>query len=206
MTKLKPLINWSPERYDRLSKNYDRFAAWFFPIGDIGRERVLSGLRSGRILDIACGTGTLLEKAHQAGLECYGIDTSWGMLTETKKKVSAAEVVQASFYKLPFRKDQFEYVVETNAVSGADINAMDVLQEMLRVCAKEGEIRIGDYGKANRKSTWWRILEIIGILIGDYPHDYPVLFRELGYEAAVEKLGWGGMYQYIQVNRLAQIF
>jgi ubiquinone/menaquinone biosynthesis C-methylase UbiE len=199
MTKLKPLIEWSPARYDRLAKNYDRFAAWFFPIGDIGRERVISGLEKGLLLDVACGTGTLLEKARQAGLGHVGIDTSWGMLTETKRKTPTALVVQASFYALPFAKDQFDFVVETNAVSGADIHADEVLREMLRVGNTGGEIRLGDYGKTDRKAFWYRILEKIGILIGDYPHDYPELFRGLGYEAEVENLAWGGMYQYIRV-------
>jgi ubiquinone/menaquinone biosynthesis C-methylase UbiE len=201
MPKLKPLINWSPRLYDKLAENYDRFAAWFFPIGDLGRERVVSGLEPGAILDVACGTGTLLEKAQLEGLNCFGIDTSWGMLTETRRKVSNAKVVQASFYALPFAGESFYYVVETNAVSGADINPDQVLSEMLRVCKSGGEIRLGDYGKSNRKGFWYRLLEIIGILIGDYPHDYQEIFEFLGYEAVVENLGWGGSYQFIQVYK-----
>ena len=201
MAKLKPLIDWSPARYDRLAKNYDRFAAWFFPIGDIGRERVLSGLDKGLLLDVACGTGTLLEKARQTGLVYVGIDTSWGMLTETKRKIPAAPVIQASFYALPFAKGKFDIVVETNAVSGADIHADEVLREMLRVCNTGGEVRLGDYGKSDRKGLWYRMMEKIGILVGDYPHDYLELFRRLGYEADVEYLAWGGMYQYIRVIR-----
>lgn len=200
MPKLKPIINWTPTLYDRLSKYYDRFAEWFFPIGDIGRERVISGLEAGSILDVACGTGTLLEKAHEKGMLCVGIDTSRGMLLEAKKKVPAAELVQASFYALPFEKKQFQYVVETNAVSGADIEAEIVLSEMLRVCASGGEIRIGDYGKSERKGIWKQILERIGILIGDYPHDYKKLFRDMGFEAEIEDLGWKGMYQFIRVD------
>ena len=122
MPRLKPLINWTPALYDRLSKYYDHFANWFFPIGDIGREKVVAGLDSGLLLDVACGTGTLLEKSHRIGLNCVGIDTSWGMLTEMKRKVPAAAAVQASFYSLPFTKKTFDFVVETNAVSGVDIN------------------------------------------------------------------------------------
>jgi hypothetical protein len=58
--KNKPLINWTPDLYDRLSKYYDHLAKWLFPIGDHGRQKVVTGLESGSILDIACGTGTLL--------------------------------------------------------------------------------------------------------------------------------------------------
>lgn len=204
MSKLKPIIAWTPSLYDRLSKHYDRFAKWLFPIGDQGRERVVSGLVSGLILDVACGTGTLLKKAHLSGLDCIGIDTSLGMLLETKKKVPAAEVVQASFYTLPFAEKQFDYVVETNAVSGAEISAKSVLREMLRVCADEGELRLGDYGKSSREGLWINILVLLGILFGDYPHDYKELFRAMGYEGQIENLGWGGMYQYIRVVKQQQ--
>jgi ubiquinone/menaquinone biosynthesis C-methylase UbiE len=199
MSSLKPIISWTPSLYDRISNQYDRLARWFFPIGDLGRERVVSDLEPGQILDIACGTGSLLEKAHQSGLACIGIDTSRGMLLETRKKVPSADLVQASFYALPFSDNQFEYVVETNAVSGADINPGQVLHEMLRVCRDEGEIRLGDYGSSRQDGIWIRILIKIGILLGDYPHNYQELFHALGYEAQFEDLGWGGMYQYIRV-------
>ena len=102
---------------------------------------------------------------------------------------------------MPFAREAFDYVVETNAVSGADIEADEVLAEMLRVCSSRGEIRIGDYGKSSQKGLWYSLLEGLGILIGDYPHDYPALFRELGYAAEVEDLAWGGLYKYIQVKK-----
>jgi ubiquinone/menaquinone biosynthesis C-methylase UbiE len=200
MSKLKPLFKWTPRTYDRLSRYYDRFARLFFPIGDSGREKVVADLGSGRILDIASGTGTLLEMAQQKGLDCFAVDTSRGMLKETVKKVPAVHCVQASFYALPFAEDQFNYVVETNAVSGADIDAIDVLREMRRVCARGGEIRIGDYAKARREKFWYRWMENVGILVGDYPHDYEGLLNSMGLEAQVEELGWGGSYQYIQAK------
>jgi ubiquinone/menaquinone biosynthesis C-methylase UbiE len=197
MFKLKPLIDWSPSRYDNLSKNYDLYARLFFPIGDEGRDKVLSGLESGRILDIACGTGVLLTKARAQGLDCIGMDNSWGMLQETRKKEPNMPLVQASFYELPFVNDCFDYVLETNAVSGVDIEAEKVLEEMIRTCNKGGEIRLGDYGRSKERSWWFRLLEGIGILFGDFPHDYKKVFDSLGYQAEVEELGWGGMYQLI---------
>jgi ubiquinone/menaquinone biosynthesis C-methylase UbiE len=199
MPKIKPIISWTPSLYDRLSKYYDRFAKWLFPIGDRGREEVLSDLKSGKILDVACGTGTLLNKADQSGFNCFGIDTSLGMLLETKKKAPTALVVQASFYALPFPEDHFDYVLETNAVSGTEIDPKSVLSEMLRVCKEEGELRLGDYGNSGRKGKLSQALINIGILFGDYPHNYKELFNDLGYKAQIEDLGWGGMYQYIRV-------
>jgi ubiquinone/menaquinone biosynthesis C-methylase UbiE len=201
MPKLRPLIHWTPSLYTWLSRHYDRLAGWLFPIGDLGRERVIADLGAGRLLDVACGTGTLLEKAHRKGLRCVGVDTSWGMLQEARKKVPAADLVQASFYALPFAEGQFEHVVETNAVSGVEIDAHVVLKEMVRVCADGGEVRLGDYGASGREGVWFRGFEALGILFGDYPHDYRALFAELGYEAEIEELGWGGMYQYVRAKQ-----
>jgi len=202
--KLKPIISWTPALYDRLAKHYDRFARWLFPIGEKGRDQVVNGLESGLILDIACGTGTLLEKAHQIGLDTVGIDTSRGMLLESRKKIPTAQVVQASFYALPFAEGQFDYVVETNAVSAAEINPKSVLSEMLRVCAEGGELRLGDYGKSERRGLWSQTLEMLGILFGDYPYDYQDLVSSIGHVVEIENLGWGGMYQYVRVIKSQQ--
>jgi ubiquinone/menaquinone biosynthesis C-methylase UbiE len=199
MPKSRSIIKWTPALYDLFAKYYDRLATWFFPVGDLGREKVVSGLTSGSILDIACGTGTLLQKAQENGMHPFGIDSSRGMLIETRKKVPAARIVQASFYALPFDAKYFDYVVETNAVSGEEIDPTKVLLEMKRVCRSDGEIRIGDYGKPIRESIWASILVRVGILIGDYPHDYKSLFRSVGLEAEVEVLGWGGLYQFVRV-------
>ena len=199
MSKLKPLIDWSPRRYDKLSKNYDRFANWFFPIGKLGMEKVLENLDSGYVLDIACGTGTLLDAAQQKGLKCIGVDLSSGMLRETRRKNQSINLVQASFYALPFADKSLDYVVETNAVSGADIKPEQILLEMTRVGKNGGEILMGDYSRSEQKEFWYRLMETIGILFGDYPHDYKKLFNSIGHEVQIEDLGWGGMYLLIKV-------
>jgi 2-polyprenyl-3-methyl-5-hydroxy-6-metoxy-1,4-benzoquinol methylase len=62
------------ENVRRTCKYYDLFMRVFFPIGEKGRERIVERLSAGSILDVACGTGTLLAMAGEKGLECYGID------------------------------------------------------------------------------------------------------------------------------------
>ncbi len=198
---VKPLINWTPEFYDRLSKKYDLFARIFFSMGEKGKAKVVSNLRIGNVLDIACGSGGLLRDAVEAGARPFGSDTSWGMLAETRSKVPHADLVQASFYALPFAKDAFDTVVETNAVSGAEIDSDRVLGEMVRVCKYKGEIRIGDYAKAPKESRWLRLVEWFGRLFGDYPHDYVTYFRLQGFETQVENLGFDGMYQYVRAEK-----
>jgi ubiquinone/menaquinone biosynthesis C-methylase UbiE len=192
-------IKWTPERYSRLSRHYDWFARVLFPVGELGRARVIAGLSSGAILDVACGTGTLLALARHQGLSCHGIDTSAGMLEQARAKVPEAEFKLASFYEIPYPDDTFDYVVETNAVSGVDIAAHKVISEMVRVCKPGGEVRIGDYGKAPDRVFWMGVMERLFIWCGDFPHDYKAIFTALGYESENELLGWRGMYQFIRV-------
>jgi len=192
---------WTPRLYDLLARQYDRLFKLFFPMGEEGYRRVLDGLISGSIMDVACGTGTILAMARAKGMRCYGIDNSPGMLEQARAKVPEAEFKVASFYDIPYAGGSFDYVVETNAVSGVRIEAWQVLSEMVRVCRDGGEVRIADWGKPARETWRNRLLVELGILIGDFPHDYATIFRELGYEPAVEVLGVDGIYQFVSVRK-----
>jgi len=199
MKRSPSIIDWMPEFYDSLSSRYDLLARFLFPIGEKGRWRVVADLKPGSILEVACGTGMLLQMAQIAGVQCFGIDNSPGMLAQAQEKVPAAQFLRASFYEIPYPDATFDYVVETNAVSGVDIDVESVLREMVRVCKENGQILIGDYAKASNESWSMHALEKIGQWIGDYAYDYAEIFDRCGYAAESEELGWGGMYQFIRV-------
>lgn len=199
MKNRKPLIDWTPKLYDRLSPYYDFFMHSLFSIGNVGHTRVTSELGAGSILDIACGTGSLLALAQANGLECSGIDTSKGMLRQAAKKVPASFYACADYFHLPFPDESFDYVVETNAVSGVGIDVEKVIEEMIRVCKVGGEVRIGDYAKASQETMLTRVIEKILFWIGDYPHDYVSLLTSMDYAPSREILGFCGMYQFIRI-------
>lgn len=194
-----PFIKWTPDLYSRLSKYYDRLAPIFHSIGEVAKIQVAGALDSGTVLDIACGTGSLLVLAHRKGLGCFGMDNAAGMIAESKAKLPEGEFTISSFYHIPYPDNAFDYVVETNAVSGVAISVKKVIAEMVRVCKPGGAILIGDYCKGLKESVWTRLIVSIGRCIGDYPHNFAAIFREMGLEPEVEILGWGGMYQYIKV-------
>ncbi len=58
---------WTTETYDRISRYNDTFMKFFFPIGQKGRRRIVKKLTSGSVLDVACGTGTLLAMEKTRG-------------------------------------------------------------------------------------------------------------------------------------------
>jgi ubiquinone/menaquinone biosynthesis C-methylase UbiE len=161
---------------------------YFFPIGEIGREKIVEKLTSGSVLDVACGTGTLLEMAKKKGLECYGIDLSEGMLAQAKGKVLDVEVSQASYYEIPYPEESFDYVVATNALSGDFIDARKVLIEMIRVCRSGGWIYIAEWPKAPENTLAERLVVWFASLNDDAPKDYLEIIQEMGYEPEVDVL------------------
>jgi ubiquinone/menaquinone biosynthesis C-methylase UbiE len=198
----KPLLDWSTRTYDLVSSFYDFFLGLAFPMAAKAQRRVIQGLKAGTsILDIACGTGSVLEMAAKSGLECYGNDLSSGMLRRARRKIPEATLRQGSFYALPFSNNSFDYVVETNALSGYGVGTKLAMNEMLRVCKPGGQIRIGDYAKAPTETFWTRFTEKGMLLFGDQASDFVSLLKMLGYEPEMEILGWGGMYQYVQITK-----
>lgn len=197
---MKPLLRWTTRVYDGLAGWYDWLDRWVFSVGRQGRTAVLKGLPPGRLLDVGCGTGDVLAAVHANGRVCVGVDTSAGMLAEARKKTGGGVLlVQASFYQLPFQGGSFPVVVETNSFSAADVAAGRALDEMLRVCAAQGEVRLADYAPPPGRSLtrWERILWVLG---GDFPHDYVSLLEMRGCKAVVQVLA-GNMYQYIRARK-----
>jgi ubiquinone/menaquinone biosynthesis C-methylase UbiE len=179
---------WTTRTYNRLAKYYDLFMRVSVPVGEKGRERIVERLSTGSVLDVACGTGTLLAMAHKKGLECYGIDLSQGMLDQARIKLPGADLKQANYYEIPYPDGRFDYVVATNALSGTCIDARRVLSEMIRVCKSGGGVYIAEWPKAVTETLIERLTVWLASLSEDAPKDYQAIFAELGYEPDVEVL------------------
>jgi len=108
----------APTYYDRRAPEYDD---WYLGVGLFAdRERpgfdvelagvgeVLAGLRPGRTLDVACGTGFLTR--HLRG-DVTGLDASARMLAIASSRIAGATFVQGDALALPFPEDSFDRVV-----------------------------------------------------------------------------------------------
>ena len=177
---------WTEKTYDRMARHYDTLMRLLFPIGEKGRERVVEKLSAGSLLDVACGTGTLLQMAHRKGLTCYGIDLSEGMIGQAMAKLPEATLCVASYYDIPYPDEHFNYVVATNALSGSHIDARRVLGEMLRVCKTGGYLYIAEWPKPERETFFDHVVEWFAGLNDDAPKDYRAIFAALGYEPQVD--------------------
>lgn len=192
---------WTPQMYGRIARLYDRLSRWLFPLAEQARGHVVADLKAGRILDVGCGTGTLLGMAATRGLTCDGLDTSPSMLSIASAKVPGGTFTLASYYAMPYPDGSFDYVVETNALGGVGIDINQALREMVRVCKPGGEIRLVDYAPPPHPTWKSRLTVKLSVLLGDEPRDFSAVIRSLGFEPEVSVLGWFGLYQFIRVKK-----
>lgn len=68
-------------------------------------ERLAARVPGGRVLDLACGDGALLERL---GPRAIGVDISHGELARARARSPALQVVQARAQALPFRDASFD--------------------------------------------------------------------------------------------------
>jgi SAM-dependent methyltransferase len=102
---------------------------------------------SDRLLEVACGGGTFLERALASGCTAKAIDYSPDMVALARERNAAAcrdgrlEVVQATAEQLPFAEDSFTCAAMTNAFFFLDDPAR-VLAEIHRVLEPHGRLAI----------------------------------------------------------------
>lgn len=134
-------------RYDRLARIYDR--RWASYVEASVRETLkrvdLAGARE--VLDVGCGTGTLLEAAssEMPAARLAGVDLSPGMLAVARRKLGhRATLVAGSAERLPFRSRRFDVVLSASALHfWRDPSA--ALSEIHRVLRPRGRIAITDW-------------------------------------------------------------
>jgi ubiquinone/menaquinone biosynthesis C-methylase UbiE len=124
-------------------QNYKR---WFIPLIDDFLK--CTSLRSGNILDIACGPGLLSKElgSRNAAFRVIGIDISPAALSLARKNTRGQKNIsftKASVYRLPFKDGAFEAVISKDSVHHFD-HISKALSEMLRVLKPGGYLYVQD--------------------------------------------------------------
>jgi SAM-dependent methyltransferase len=102
---------------------------------------LLGATRGTRLLDVSCGTGSLLAAAQERGVESVGIDLSDEAVKLAKHVAPAAEVTVGAGETLPFRDASFDFV----SCLGSLEHFLDMgqgLEEMKRVAKPSGRFCI----------------------------------------------------------------
>lgn len=89
-------------------------------LAEIFRKEGWTTLAGLRILDVGCGTGTLIRHLFDFGAEpekCYGVDLLQTRLREARHLASNAHFVLASGAELPFPNDTFDLALQFTVFS-----------------------------------------------------------------------------------------
>jgi ubiquinone/menaquinone biosynthesis C-methylase UbiE len=132
--------------YARLAPEYDR--RWSAYVGATIREtlRRLAARPGERVLDVGCGTGTLLQElAAVPDVRLVGIDPSAEMLAIARGKLPpTVSLVRGVAERLPLPDRAFDAVVSTNSFHYFR-RPVEALREMRRVLVPGGRLVITDW-------------------------------------------------------------
>ncbi|WP_224333928.1 class I SAM-dependent methyltransferase [Haloprofundus halobius] len=141
---------------DELRELYDDAASQFDRVEPIDRlilgrsRRRLFSRASGRVLDVACGTGSNFPYL-PAGVSVTGVDLSPEMLARARTRADEfgldVRLQEADAQSLPFEDDSFDTVVSSlSTCTFPDPTA--ALREMARVCDPAGRILLLEHGRS----------------------------------------------------------
>lgn len=135
------------KEYAQIANQYDR--RWEFYINATIQETLnrLEIAPKERILDLGCGTGTLIQHLLKMSpeAEIIGIDTSAEMLKIAKQKLSKSiELKLGSADNLPFPNNYFDLVISTSTFHYLR-NPVQALREAKRVLKPNGCLVITDW-------------------------------------------------------------
>lgn len=190
------LPHWDGQIYTKYAARfYDlatHFTGWRVKLS----AHALDGLTPGKMLDVGCGTGYLMDLAKRKGFKVRGIDASHGMLRKAKEKYPSlsGEIILSSADALPFPSDEFDLVVASGAL--CHIPAIEkAADEMSRVLKPGGIIRIIDHAKPIKLTPLTPAACIFSQASGDILHDYETIFSRHAKLTSRKVLGRGGYMQ-----------
>lgn len=112
-----------------------------------------SGVPSGRVLDLGCGTGRNLP-LFSGGVRAIGVDPCLEVLRRARQRAPGVPLVLARAEALPFRDRSFDTVVSGLAFcSVADVPRG--LSEVRRVLDVSGVLRMLEHVRSRRRATAW---------------------------------------------------
>jgi len=129
--------------------------------------------RGTRVLDLACGTGDLLDELARAGLRGVGVDVSSGMLQAARRRRVSGGLLRASADALPFADASIEGVVCGFALRNF-VAIEPVLREVARVLEPGARVAFVEVDRplpgplgAVQRIYLERLVPFVGALLSD---------------------------------------
>jgi len=159
--KIISMFNDIAERYDIASKTVSFGVESIWKTKSI--QRVLNYIDANKkikIVDVACGTGSMLEKfqdiLEQNRIFSYslsGVDPSCEMLKIAKSRFENIDFYETQANKMPFENSSVDLISIAYGVRNI-VNIDDSLDEMYRVLDKDGVLLILDFFKNKHKLSY----------------------------------------------------
>ncbi|HLC75561.1 MAG TPA: methyltransferase domain-containing protein [Candidatus Peribacterales bacterium] len=153
--------------YDDFATRYDRHIMWLERIAGLRNMRQkLFQQACGDVLDVATGTGANYE-FFPASCNVTGVDLSTQMLEVAKGR---ANTLGRTIHLQPMNAERLEYPTESfdTVASGLSLctipDPVRALQEMSRVCKKDGKILLLEHGP----SDWAVIAVAQELFVGEW--------------------------------------
>lgn len=178
----------------------------------IESARLTAGMR---VLDIGCGTGTLLliaaEMAYEAVL--FGVDIDDRILERARRKIAVRgvriQLERASATELPYADGSFERVLSTLAFHHLmREEKARAFAEAYRVLRPGGEFHLGDFGAPDTRYS--RVASYLTEKLGgehvqeNYGGLLPVMAREAGFGSIEETGRFGTIVGVLRSFRAAK--
>lgn len=126
---------------------------------------------TGRVLDLACGTGRHLIPLSKEDYNIVGLDTSLRLLRIAKTRQSGIQLVRADMRRLPFKSETFAAAVSMDTSLGylpSDREDTQSLKELRQTLEKEGVLIVDVFNReqltrkyAKRRQVKWIFLPLL---------------------------------------------
>lgn len=196
-----------------ISEKYNRFARWYDWVEGVPEILGVRSLRrgllqqaSGRILEVAVGTGKNLSYYPRA-CRIVAVDVSREMLNVARKRAAKLRInvcfVLADAERLPLSDKSFD-TVASSLTTCTFPNPVAALREMDRVCRTGGKILLLEHGQSDRKwlANWQdrrddRHARQLGC---HWNRRTPDLVREAGLKVSKARRSFFGIFHQIQAE------
>ncbi len=143
--------------FDEIAPSYDlvnRIVS--FGSDKIWREKAikeaLKYIKNPKILDVACGSGDMIEVWKKYSDDITGLDASAGMLEVAKKRFPEITFYQGLAQNLPFENESFDTISISFGIRNV-VEPDKAIEEFARVLKKNGILLILEFTKPYKKTT-----------------------------------------------------